>query len=117
MTPRRPLDAGDPTAVGPYRLPGRLGSGGMGRVCLGRSAGGRTVAVKIVHPHFALDEEFRALAQGALREPAPWDAAVPQPRDGDHSQAPAPLSGPAPAGSPSSWRRPPPSRVTGGCAS
>lgn len=32
----------------------------MGRVYLGRSAGGRTVAVKIVHPHFALDEEFRA---------------------------------------------------------
>ncbi len=33
----------------------------MGRVHLGRSAGGRTAAVKIVHPHFALDEEFRAL--------------------------------------------------------
>ncbi|MFJ2177111.1 serine/threonine-protein kinase [Streptomyces sp. NPDC087851] len=56
----QPLGTGDPSAIGPYRLLGRLGAGGMGRVYLGRSAGGRTVAVKAVHPHFATDEEFRA---------------------------------------------------------
>ncbi|MEU6449042.1 protein kinase [Streptomyces sp. NPDC046979] len=76
----RPLEVDEPTAVGPYRLLGRLGSGGMGRVYLGRSAGGRTVAVKIVHPHFALDEEFRARfrreVDAARRVGAAWTAPV-----------------------------------------
>ncbi|MEU1038286.1 protein kinase [Streptomyces sp. NPDC005551] len=76
----RPLDVGEPTVVGPYRLLGRLGSGGMGRVYLGRSAGGRTVAVKMVHPHFALDEEFRARfrreVDAARRVGGAWTAPV-----------------------------------------
>ncbi|MBT3149855.1 serine/threonine protein kinase [Streptomyces sp. CHD11] len=76
----RPLDVDEPTVVGPYRLLGRLGSGGMGRVYLGRSAGGRTVAVKIVHPHFALDEEFRARfrreVDAARRVGGAWTASV-----------------------------------------
>ncbi|MGJ5754065.1 serine/threonine protein kinase [Streptomyces puniciscabiei] len=76
----QPLEVDEPATVGPYRLLGRLGSGGMGRVYLGRSAGGRTVAVKIVHPHFALDEEFRARFRrevaAARRVGGAWTAPV-----------------------------------------
>lgn len=46
-------------SVGGYELIGRLGSGGMGVVYLGRSASGRQVAVKVVHAQYAQDQEFR----------------------------------------------------------
>ncbi|WP_069171257.1 serine/threonine-protein kinase [Streptomyces griseus] len=76
----QPLEAGEPRTIGAYRLLGRLGAGGMGRVYLGRSAGGRTVAVKVVHPHFALDEQFRARfrreVEAARRLGAQWTAPV-----------------------------------------
>jgi len=54
------LRAGDPQSVGPYRLLGRLGTGGMGQVFLGRSAGGRLVAVKVIRPELAEEPGFRA---------------------------------------------------------
>lgn len=57
--PVQPLESVDPEAVGPYRLLARLGAGGMGRVYLARSAGGRTVAVKVVRAELAEDQEFR----------------------------------------------------------
>ncbi|WP_398692031.1 protein kinase domain-containing protein [Streptomyces atratus] len=53
------LRAGDPRMVGPYRLLKRLGGGGMGQVFLGRSRGGRLVAVKVVRPELAMDVVFR----------------------------------------------------------
>ena len=53
------LRAGDPLRIGPYRLVTVLGSGGMGRVYLGRSAGGREVAVKVIRAELAADPEFR----------------------------------------------------------
>ncbi|MFC0598443.1 serine/threonine-protein kinase [Streptomyces palmae] len=56
----RPLEPGDPQRIGPFMLLGRLGSGGMGRVFLARSAGGRTVAVKVVHEEHASNAQFRA---------------------------------------------------------
>jgi hypothetical protein len=55
----QPLVPEDPSHIGPYRLIARLGSGGMGRVYLARSKGGRTVAVKLVHAEFALHPAFR----------------------------------------------------------
>ncbi|MBC2905345.1 endo alpha-1,4 polygalactosaminidase [Streptomyces cupreus] len=54
-----PLRPGDVESIGGYALTDRLGSGGMGIVFLGRSASGRQVAVKVVHPPYAQDEEFR----------------------------------------------------------
>jgi serine/threonine protein kinase len=54
------LAPGDPELIGPYRLRGRLGAGGMGRVYLGLSPGGRSVAVKVIRADLAQDAEFRA---------------------------------------------------------
>lgn len=54
------LHSDDPRELGSYRLLRRLGAGGMGRVYLARSPGGRTVAVKVVRPDLAADGDFRA---------------------------------------------------------
>ncbi|WP_173871948.1 protein kinase [Streptomyces albus subsp. chlorinus] len=55
----KPLEAGDPSAIGPYELLGRLGSGGMGEVFLGRSGEESLVAIKVARGEFADDAAFR----------------------------------------------------------
>ncbi len=76
----RGLTAGDPEWIGDYRLLSRLGSGGMGRVYLARSEGGRTVAVKLVKTELAAEEEFRdrfrAEVAAARRVGGHWTAPV-----------------------------------------
>jgi serine/threonine protein kinase len=56
---RTPLRPDDPTRMGHYRLTARLGAGGMGVVYLGVSWDGAPVAVKVLRPELAGDEEFR----------------------------------------------------------
>ncbi|MEU7910354.1 serine/threonine-protein kinase [Microbispora bryophytorum] len=46
---------GTPEQLGPYRLVSALGSGGFGEVHLALDPAGRTVAVKVLHPHVASD--------------------------------------------------------------
>ena len=55
----RELQPEDPQTIGPYRLVGQLGQGGMGRVFLGVSPGGRPVAVKAIRAELAADPDFR----------------------------------------------------------
>jgi hypothetical protein len=70
----------DPTRLGPFRVLGRLGAGGMGQVYLGRDVSGRLAAIKVIHGNLTGDPEFRArfareiaLAQHVR---SPWTAAV-----------------------------------------
>ncbi|WP_143590226.1 serine/threonine-protein kinase [Thermoactinospora rubra] len=55
-----PLRPTDKRQIGPYRLIGRLGEGGMGTVFLARAPTGRLVAVKVVRSEFANQEGFAA---------------------------------------------------------
>ncbi|WP_326594947.1 serine/threonine-protein kinase [Streptomyces sp. NBC_01803] len=76
----KPLGPTDPQTLGAYRLLGRLGTGGMGQVFLARTPDGRTVAVKLIHPHFAHEPEFRRRFRqevaAAQRVAGEWTAPV-----------------------------------------
>ncbi|MEE1752266.1 serine/threonine-protein kinase [Streptomyces sp. SP18CS02] len=60
-----PLGTGDPLRLGPYRLLGVLGEGGMGKVYFGRDGAGRPAALKVLRPELAHDQH---LAQRFVRE-------------------------------------------------
>ncbi|MQY15752.1 Serine/threonine-protein kinase PknD [Streptomyces sp. RB5] len=74
------LEPGDPRSIGAYRLIGRLGAGGMGRVFLARSDRGRTVAVKLIHERLAQEPlfrtRFRQEVTAARRVGGEWTAPV-----------------------------------------
>lgn len=74
------LEPGDPERIGSYRLLGRLGEGGMGRVYLARSDRGRTVAVKTVREELARMPDFRRRfakeVKAAQRVGGEWTAPV-----------------------------------------
>ncbi|MFG2491476.1 PQQ-binding-like beta-propeller repeat protein [Streptomyces caniferus] len=61
----KPLGTGDPLRLGPYRLLGVLGEGGMGKVYVGQDAVGTVAAVKVLRPE--LTDEAN-LARRFVRE-------------------------------------------------
>ncbi|MEW2275278.1 PQQ-binding-like beta-propeller repeat protein [Streptomyces sp. SID685] len=69
------LGTGDPVRLGPYRLLGVLGEGGMGKVYVGQDRAGTAAAVKVLRPELAHDtglaQRFvrEALAASAVRSP------------------------------------------------
>ncbi|MER6517724.1 protein kinase [Streptomyces sp. NPDC001553] len=61
----KPLGPGDPIRLGPYRVIGVLGEGGMGKVYFGRDHTGAIAAVKVLLPELTHDQN---LVQRFLRE-------------------------------------------------
>ncbi|MFG2767922.1 serine/threonine-protein kinase [Streptomyces rubiginosohelvolus] len=65
--PFQPLKADDPAVVGGYRLAAVLGAGGMGKVYLSYTPGGRPLAIKVIRAEFGEDPEFRRRFQQEVR--------------------------------------------------
>ncbi|WP_406509356.1 serine/threonine-protein kinase [Streptomyces sp. NBC_00212] len=63
----QPLRPDDPATVGGYRLTAVLGAGGMGKVYLSYTPGGRPIALKVIRPEFSEDPEFRRRFQQEVK--------------------------------------------------
>ncbi|ROQ65214.1 serine/threonine protein kinase [Streptomyces sp. CEV 2-1] len=78
--PHLPPAPPHPYTIGPYRVIRPLGSGGMGRVYLAATPGGRAVAVKVVRESYARDprfrERFRAETEAAVKVSGAFTAPV-----------------------------------------
>ncbi|MFD3685578.1 protein kinase [Nocardiopsis sp. NPDC058631] len=111
-----PLTRGEPNRVGPFRLVGRIGAGGMGVVYAALDDDDNRVAVKCVHRTFAADPDFRSrfarevslvrrvraacvpsFVGADTAADLPWLASeyVPGPTLDAHVRACGPLTGPA----------------------
>ncbi|MGH3545514.1 MAG: serine/threonine protein kinase, partial [Mycobacteriales bacterium] len=62
-----PLRKSDPRKIGEFRLLGRVGSGSMGLVYLGRTPTGTFAAVKVIRPELAEEKLFRRRFQRELQ--------------------------------------------------
>ncbi|BCY10200.1 hypothetical protein L3i22_052880 [Actinoplanes sp. L3-i22] len=77
----------DPQSIGKYRLLSRIGEGGMGAVYLAQDPGGRLVAVKVIRPEYAHDQQFRARFRSEVnraRQVPPFCTAEVLDADPDH---------------------------------
>jgi hypothetical protein len=84
---KAPLRPSDPQFLGGYRLMARLGQGGMGTVYLAEDRHGRLVAIKVVKPELADEEEFRARFRSEVnraRQVPPFCTAELLDADADH---------------------------------
>ncbi|MGY1583880.1 serine/threonine-protein kinase [Streptomyces sp. MN13] len=110
----QPLQPGDPARIGPFRIVGRLGVGGMGTVFAALDDAGARMAVKVIHPAQAADATFRSrfrrevqlslrvtgpclvpLLDADVEAAAPWLATpyVPGPTLDQHVTVAGPLAG------------------------
>ncbi|GAA1760030.1 serine/threonine protein kinase [Luedemannella helvata] len=83
----RPLRRGDPEQLGPYRIVGRLGEGGMGTVFYAENGDGQPVALKVIRPEIADDDDFRRRFQKEVdraRQVPPFCTAEVLDADTDH---------------------------------